>query len=263
VLAEPNRTPYDLNFRLFGFPVRVHPLFWLGAVILGANVLNAEDGNGLLYLAIWVAVVFVSLMVHELGHALAFRRFGSDARIVLYIFFGLAVGTPDVRTRNQKIIVSLAGPAAGFLLAGVVYVSHLLTGWGHTLSAPVIYLYYSLLFVNIAWGVLNLFPVFPLDGGQVSRELCERKWRGRGLRVSLQISFWFAVAVAVYSLVCEIDLRSQGLLTGVIPWWARGTFFTAILFGMLAVQSYLLLQQLRGGGGYYYEGPDDRVPWER
>jgi stage IV sporulation protein FB len=262
VLAEPERTPYDLNFRLFGFPVRIHPLFWLGAALLGANTLNQD--NGLILLAIWVVVVFVSLMVHELGHAFAFRKFGSDAHVVLYLFFGLAVGTPDVRTRNQKIIVSLAGPLAGFLLAGVIYASHLATGWGSLENGFVVAnLYYQLLTVNIVWGVFNLLPVFPLDGGQVSRELCERKWRGRGLRVSLQISFGVALAVAVYSLACELDARGGGELLKFIPWWARGSFFTAILFGMLAAQSYQLLQQLRGGGGYYYEGPDDRVPWEK
>src|SRR5207253_9310124 len=59
VLAEPNRTPYDLNFRLFGFPVRIHPLFWLGAVLLGGWTFDL----GLEYAAIWVAVVFVSILV--------------------------------------------------------------------------------------------------------------------------------------------------------------------------------------------------------
>src|SRR5262249_7364769 len=115
VLAEPNRTPYDLNFRLFGFPVRIHPLFWLGAVLLGANALEAQDGKGLQYLLIWVFVVLVSLLVHELGHAISFRFYGSDAHIVLYLFFGLAVGSPDVRGRGRRIMVSLAGPLAGFL----------------------------------------------------------------------------------------------------------------------------------------------------
>ena len=79
MLAEPNRTPYDLNFRLFGFPVRIHPLFWLGAVLLGGWTFDL----GLEYAAIWVAVVFVSILVHELGHAIAFRTFGVDSHIVL------------------------------------------------------------------------------------------------------------------------------------------------------------------------------------
>ena len=73
-----------------------------------------------------------------------------------------------------------------------------------------------------------------------------------------------AVAVTVYSLVCELEGRSgRAGLTSVLPWWVpRGSFFTAILFGLLAAQSYQILQQFRGGG-FYSEAPDDRVPWER
>src|SRR5215471_17040999 len=97
VFAEPARTPYDLNFRLFGFPVRIHPLFWLGTVLLGSNLLHQD--NGLLFLAIWIVVVFVSILVHEFGHGLAYRRYGSHAHVILWMFGGLAVGSPDVHGR--------------------------------------------------------------------------------------------------------------------------------------------------------------------
>jgi stage IV sporulation protein FB len=262
VLAEPDRTQYDLNFPLFGFRVRVHPFFWLGTVLLGLNALRDEN-HGPILLLIWIAVVFVSILVHELGHALAYRMYGSHARIVLWGFGGLAIGSPNPAGRARRIFVTLAGPLAGFLLAALVYGSDRLTGWSTAGGVPVLNLYFQLMFVNIAWGVLNLFPVFPLDGGQITRELCEGKWRGRGLRVSLQISFAVAVAAAVYSLACALDEKFGSHLAKVIPWWAFGNVFTAILFAILAVQSYLLLKQLGGSGGYYYEGPDDRVPWER
>jgi Zn-dependent protease len=265
VLAEPDRTQFDVNFRLFGFPVRVHPLFWLGAVLLGANWLNAPDDNGLLYLFMWVVVVFVSIIVHELGHAVAFRRFGSDAHIVLWIFGGLAVPNSTVSGRGRRILVALAGPFAGFLLCGIVYGTHLATDWASPANGlPIRVLYLQLIFVNLYWGIFNLLPVFPLDGGQVSRELCEGKWRGRGLRISLQISIGVAAAVAVYSLFCDMERRSGGDTLDSLPWWfPRGTLYTAILFALLAFQSYQLLQQVGGGGGFYSEGVDDRVPWEK
>lgn len=257
MLAEPARTAYDLNFRIFGFPVRVHPLFWLGAVLLGANVLDA----GLHFLVIWVAVVFVSILVHELGHALAFRRFGSDSQIVLWVFGGLAIPHTAVGNRWRRIAATLAGPAAGFILCGAVYASDYLTGWGAPRNGlPAAFLCASLIFVNLVWGLMNLLPVFPLDGGQVSRELCESRWRGRGLRISLQISIATASTLAAYSLFCHFGGGPGGPLAGV-PWWARGSLYTAVLFTLLAVQSYFLLQQI--GRSYYYEGPDDRVPWER
>lgn len=258
MLAEPDRTNYDLNFRLLGFRVRVHPLFWLGAALLGASTLDL----GLEYLLIWVGVVLVSILVHELGHALAFRRFGTDAHIVLWMFGGLAVPYSGVAGRGRRIVVALAGPAAGFVLCGLVYGTNQATGWASGNGIPVAYLYISLIFVNLYWGIFNLLPVFPLDGGQVSRELCEAKWRGRGVVTSLKISVGVAATVAVYSLFCEVDSRSRdGVLDG-LPWWfPRGSVFTAILFGILAYQSYQLLQFHTSG--YHYEPADDRVPWER
>ena len=69
MFLEPNRTPYDLAFRLFGFRVRVHPLFWLGTAIFGGNLL--QPPGGIEYLLVWIVVVLVSILVHELGHAAA------------------------------------------------------------------------------------------------------------------------------------------------------------------------------------------------
>jgi Zn-dependent protease len=258
VLAEPERTNYDLRFRLLGFPVRVHPWFWLGSVLLGASALDL----GLQFLALWVLVVFISIVVHELGHALAFRWYGADADVVLYAFGGLAIPSHAISGRWRRIAVALAGPFAGFVLCGLVYGSNEALGWVAAVgSRELAFFYLQLVFVNLVWGVFNLLPVFPLDGGQVCRELCGMKWRGRGERISLQISFGTALAVVAWSIFCAMDRSNigAGVLTG-LPWWIpRGTIYTAILFALLAMTSYQLLQ--RTGGGY--GGSDDRLPWEK
>ena len=264
MLVEPDRTAYDLRFRFLAFPVRVHPFFWIGALLLGANTLDL----GPEYLAIWVAVVFVSILVHELGHALAFRRFGADAGIVLYAFGGLAIPTHEISGRWRRILVALAGPIAGFVLAGIVYGSNEALGWGQSddrrmPNGPVVwFLYRQLVWVNVVWGVFNLLPVYPLDGGHVSRELCGMRWGTRGRRVSLKISFAVALAVVAYSLVCAMDLRGGGPgLVKELPWWLPpGSFYTAILFGLLAYESYQLLQQRDWADEHW---ADDRVPWEK
>ncbi len=258
MFPEPERTRFDLQFRLFGFGVRVHPLFWLAAALLGADFFSV----GLGYAAVWVGVVFVSVLVHELGHAVAFRRFGADSHIVLWAFGGLAVPHSGVAGRGRRILVALAGPLAGFLLCGAVYGTHEATGWAARNGPLVALLYISLVAVNLYWGVFNLLPVFPLDGGQVSKELCEARWGGRGLQTALKISIGVAAAVAVYGLVCFAESRSPRGLLDFLPWWfPRGSLWTALLFGLLAAQNYQLLQF--HSRGYYYEAPDDRVPWER
>jgi Zn-dependent protease len=258
VLTEPERTPYDLRFRLLGFPVRVHPLFWLLSVLLGASTLD----DGLQFLAIWVAIVFVSVLVHELGHAVAFRLFGSDADIVLYAFGGLAIPTMAINGRWRRIFVSLAGPLAGFVLGGIIYGTNLAFQWAAVNGPEVGFLYIQLLWVNILWGVFNLLPVYPLDGGQVCRELCGMKWGGRGRRISLQISFGFALLIVAYSIFCAMDQRGMGAgFTAELPWWfPPGTVYTAILFGLLAYTSYQLLQEPDWTESHW---TDDRTPYDR
>jgi stage IV sporulation protein FB len=261
VLVEPQRTPYDLRFRFLRFPVRVHPLFWLGAVLLGASTLDL----GLQYLLIWVAVVFVSILIHELGHALAFRRFGSDSEIILYVFGGLAVPWSGVSRRWRRIIVSLAGPFAGFVLFGILYGTNMAYSWAEdangrpTNGLPLWFLYRQLIFVNLFWGLINLLPVFPLDGGQVSREVCGKVWGPRGKRVSLQVSVVTAGLLAAYALLGLIDARGGGLMRDLPHWMPPGSLWMAILFGLLAFQSYQLLQQPDWTEDYW----DDRPPWQR
>lgn len=260
MLVEPERTQYDLKFRLFGFAVRIHPLFWLFTALLGANTLDA----GLAYLLIWIAAALVSILVHELGHAIAFRRFGTDAHIVLYAFGGLAVPWHAVSGRGRRIVVALAGPFAGFALCGLVYASQLAFNWaGPEAPRPVNYLFRALLFINLFWNIFNLLPVFPLDGGQVCRELCTKASRRRGTRISLEISIAVAGLVSLYGFACAIESRNGGgwVLANKPAWLPAGSLWMGILFAILAVQSYQLLQQ-RDWTEPHWDYNDDRPPWK-
>ena len=117
MLLEPNRTPYDLRWRMLGTDVRVHPLFWLVSAVLGWNWYSMR-GGGIGYLLLWVFCCFVSVLLHEFGHVLVGRLFGSDGHIVLYSFGGLAVGSSDLRRRWQRVLVLFGGPGAQLVLAG-------------------------------------------------------------------------------------------------------------------------------------------------
>lgn len=243
LFAEPERTAYDLNFRLFRFPVRVHPWFWLVTLIFGSNRFDPDRPE---FILTWIAVVFVSILVHELGHALAFRAFGVGSHVVLHSFGGVAVPWDHVRGRGQRIVVALAGPAAGFLLAAVVWASNESAGWvrpGTGVLALVTYR--DLLYVNISWGLVNLLPVFPLDGGRVSEEVFAHFLGRRGTRAALQLSVWAAGAAAVYSLLCMARFAPLMELLEHAPWWVPfGGLWTLVLFGVLAYQSYQMLQQV-------------------
>lgn len=261
MLVEPPRTNYDVKFRLFGFAVRVHPFFWLAFALLGSNLLDV----GVQYLLIWIAVGFVSVLVHELGHAFAFRRYGTDAHIVLYAFGGLAVPWHAVAGRGRRIVISLAGPFAGFAFCGLVYLSQQSLNWaGPEAPLPVFYLYRALILVNLFLNIFNLLPVYPLDGGQVCRELCTMWSRRRGTRISLEISIAVGGLVALYSFACAIEMQRPGggwLLANKPSWLPPGSVFTGILFALLAVESYQLLRQ-RDWTEPHWDYDDDRPPWK-
>jgi hypothetical protein len=117
VLTEPQPTALDLSFRLFGFPVRVHPLFWVSTLLLGNSTIHGSE-HPLAGLTVWVWVTFVSILVHELGHAFAFRWSGAEARIWLHWFGGLAVSPNRPESPRRSIVISLAGPSSRVRVGG-------------------------------------------------------------------------------------------------------------------------------------------------
>jgi Zn-dependent protease len=183
-LFEPARTQLDLNFSLFGIHVRVHPMFWVVTAILGSNQRDAK------YVLLWIAVVFVSVLIHEMGHVLMGRIFGSDGHIVLYGFGGLAIGSNALEKRWQRIAVSFAGPLAQFLLLGLVFVADIGIGLGNQgqESKPIDFVFDQLIWVNLAWPILNLLPIWPLDGGMISREVFQGFAPETGTATSLIVS---------------------------------------------------------------------------
>lgn len=234
IFLEPAETPYDLRFRTFGVYVRVHPMFWVLTVLLGWSLVGQDNGFQLLVL--WVACVFVSILIHELGHVLVGRLFGADGHIVLYSFGGLAVGSNAEPYRWQRILVSLAGPGAQlllWLLIDSVRRERLFT-------LPDIPLAWAALgflhFINLWWAMLNLLPVWPLDGGRVARELCEALSPRDGGRYALGLSILVAGLIALNALAAE---SGRAFLPSPIP---AGGMYTAILFGLLALNNFQEMQ---------------------
>ncbi len=244
LLSEPPRSPYDLNFVLFGIPVRVHPFFWLVCLLFGLNGSRSDPMSVLL----WVIAVFVSILIHEMGHATAIRAHGWQPSITLHGMGGLASYRPTRRTTSSEIMIALAGPAAGFLFATFVLAMILAVGhavrfdWRSMPHFPVDFEPFAnrrmnffidnLLFINIFWGMVNLLPVMPLDGSHVARELLEAQSPGNGLRRALMVSLWVGAAMALYAITRMQD------------------GYVALMFGYLAYNSYAALQSFgRGFGG--------------
>jgi stage IV sporulation protein FB len=178
-------------------------------------------------LFIWVLSGFLSILIHELGHSLAFRVFGVSSHIVLYQWGGMAIpgagllwsrqGSRVRLTHLQKLIVSAAGPVLQLLLAAIVAA----IGWGvgfrisevdWVLSwfdfdsppgriPPNVYLYafmQFLVFSSVWWAVLNLVPILPLDGGHIARHLIAIIGKRDGEYEAAWVSIVAACLVAYY-----------------------------------------------------------------
>jgi Zn-dependent protease len=239
-LFEPSRTPFDLSFNLFGIHVRVHPMFWVVTGILGSN---QDDPK---YVLMWIGVVFISVLIHELGHVLVGQLFGSYGHIVLYGFGGLAIGSSDLNKRWQRNLVYVAGPCAQFLIWGFVEATHLICDInGFRLREPAQVALDQLWFVNLVWPILNLLPVWPLDGGRISRETFEWLMRRNGTGVSLFVSF----LVAAFLAICFLAAYNGH---PILP-FIHGGIYSALFFAMFAVSNVQEWQMLRD---------HSRRPWE-
>src|SRR5437773_326262 len=103
MLFEPPVTRWDLNWRMFGVPVRVHPLFWLMALLL-----SWSKGIPPLIVIESMAIIFISILVHEFGHALSGRYYGDRRNhVVLYMMGGLCVQSERPPLHFARILILL------------------------------------------------------------------------------------------------------------------------------------------------------------
>ncbi len=218
-----------LRFQLLGVPTEIHAGFWLLPLYLGLR-----EGAGVPGVALWVAVVFVSLCVHELGHAALARTFGQTPAIALHMLGGTTRWTPtgDIG-RLRHIFVSLAGPFAGFALGlvgllvffAIVSGGQSAAGFDAKELTPMQTLLTAasmegvtlgkglalLVWVNFFWGIVNLMPVLPFDGGQVLASALGPARR----KLAARASFGFALVVALW-------LFSAGSLLGAVIFFSGG-----------------------------------------
>ena len=208
-----------MSFRLFGVNVEIQMSFWITSVILGLRYLSDPDvPRGAI--GVWVAVVFVSVLVHELGHALAVLRHGIEPQITLYAMGGLTRFQPfhdgaPLRRRDQ-VLISLAGPFAGFALGALTLAA--LRLFPHAFAGASTLRRFaadSLLWVNFGWGIVNLMPVLPFDGGHVLEHTLGPRHTQLTAAISTLVGFLLAAGF--------VYLRAV---------WG------ALLFGLSAVQSY-------------------------
>ena len=196
------------QFDLGAIPVRVELWFFITALLIGPHRMPG--------IALLLPVVFAGVLAHELGHAFAIRRHGFSPSITLHGFGGLTSWQGgDSLPPGQRALISAAGPAVGITIGLVLLVLARAVSPLPPIGSEL--LRYAV-WVNLGWGVLNLLPILPLDGGMIVGSLAEKLWGGHGLYAARVISIVACVAIGVTAL-------------------AAGWLWSALLAAVLAVSN--------------------------
>jgi Zn-dependent protease/predicted transcriptional regulator len=157
--------------------------------------------------AYWVSgliaalLLFVSVLLHELSHSFVARAHGLSVRgITLHVFGGVSHLEDEPPTPRAEFLIAAVGPLTSFGIAAVLWLARSL-GIADTGTAGAITTY--LLFVNVAVGVFNLIPGFPLDGGRILRAALWR-WNGtlsRATYIASRVGVFFAWALVALGLL--------------------------------------------------------------
>jgi hypothetical protein len=152
---------------VLGFPVHLDLSF---LIVIG--LLGFHPGVTVQRMLLWLVIAPLSILVHELGHAVLARAAGARASIALVGFGGLTrFTTARPLSRGWSLAISLAGPLVGLAVGALLFAVALVVGPTLTPGGPAAVALQLGIFTSVAWSVLNLLPVLPLDGGQVLREL--------------------------------------------------------------------------------------------
>jgi Zn-dependent protease len=190
---------------LFGFPIRVHTSFLM---LLGVVFLFMGGLSGVAVISLLAA----SVLVHELGHALLARHLGVPVREIGLHFFGGAAQIQGLPRRpGDEIAIAAAGPAVSFAVAGLSYLTAVVTGAS---------IFGTLAWINVILGAFNLLPAFPSDGGRILRAWLARH---RGLVRATDLAVTTSRVVCVLLAVGGLFAGSLQLVVVAIALWSFGT----------------------------------------
>lgn len=191
-----------MNFRYQKIPLHISPFFWILSALIGWM-----NSNDIINTFIWMGVIFLSILIHEYGHALTALAFRQKVSIELTGLGGVTKHIGPSTSFFQEFLITLNGPLAGFLLFIVALFAYSSFSKENTI---LMYALKVMVSVNLFWTIFNLFPILPLDGGQLVRIILEKIFGKKGVKAFLLFSF------ALGGLLALIAFLFQHLFLGIL-----------------------------------------------
>jgi Zn-dependent protease len=215
----------------FGIGIYVH---WTFLLLLGYVFFKTLDFGppAAVFMMALVLAVFACVVLHELGHALAARRFGIGTRdITLYPIGGVARLERMSERPMEELVIAMAGPAVNVVIACLLFGLLWLAGSPvfHDLTASLGHAdFLSALLVLNLWLVLfNLVPAFPMDGGRVLRALLAlRLGHVRATRIAAALGVVMAALMLIWGFAWDAP---TAMLVAVFVFFAGQQELAAVL----------------------------------
>jgi Zn-dependent protease/CBS domain-containing protein len=188
-----------------GTAIRIHITFLLFLAWLGMIYYRQGGAEAAWQGTLFIALIFLCVLLHELGHVFAARRYGVQTRdVTLWPFGGIASMERMPDKPAEELIVAVAGPAVNVAIATVL----LLWLWPQLdpenlakLEDPAVSLAVKVAGANIILVLFNLIPAFPMDGGRVLRAiLAMRMGNARATETAATIGQGFAILFGVLGI---------------------------------------------------------------
>ena len=189
-----------------GTAIRIHITFLLFLVWLGTVYYRQGGAEAAWQGTIFIVLIFLCVLLHELGHVFAARRYGVKTRdVTLWPFGGIASMERMPEKPSEELIVALAGPAVNVAIAGVLLLwlgSRFDPANLAKIEDPAISLVIKLAGINIILVLFNMLPAFPMDGGRVLRALLAmRMGNARATELAATIGQGFAIVFGVLGIL--------------------------------------------------------------
>lgn len=174
-------------------PIKIHPLFWLLALFIGWMSTFTLFGT-----ITSVAIIFISVLFHEYGHALTALCFHQKVRIELAVFGGFTYREGHKLKLWEEFLVVFNGPLAGLFLG---FVSWIFLKYLTPTQPSLLFILQFTAYANFFWTIINLVPLLPLDGGHLLSIILEAIFGFRGIKMAIIIGLVIGISLSIFFFI--------------------------------------------------------------